>query len=169
MWDIKSCWRHLIIRSNLIGCWLAFDWHVGTMNSSCMWITQVSFMIFSLSSKHAHRIQYMHYLILCNILRFLIFEWYEVRQKKKKRYVCLLSLAEKIGSVGRIYFFISFLFWNLVSLVFFLELLIVIFLYLLTVLNTLSAVIDDIIPLGSRKRQSFPDIKNFQKFSNKTF
>jgi hypothetical protein len=43
------------------------------------------------------------------------------------------------------------------------------FLYLLTVLNTFSAVIDDIIPFGSRKRQNFPDIKNFQKFSNKKF
>jgi hypothetical protein len=43
----------------------------------------------------------------------------------------------------------------------FLELLFVMFLYLLTVLNTLSTVNDDIIPFGSRKRQNFPDIKNF--------
>jgi hypothetical protein len=42
-------------------------------------------------------------------------------------------------------------------------------LYLLTVLNTLSTVIDDIIPFGSRKRQNFQDTKNFQKFSNKKF
>jgi hypothetical protein len=35
------------------------------------------------------------------------------------------------------------------------------------VLNTLSTVIDGIIPFGSRKRQNFQDIKNFQKFSNK--
>ena len=44
----------------------------------------------------------------------------------------------------------------------------VIFLYLLTVLNTLSIVIDDIIPFGSRKRQNFQDI-NFQTLSNKKF
>jgi hypothetical protein len=42
----------------------------------------------------------------------------------------------------------------------------VIFLYLLTVLNTLSAVIDDIIPFGSRKRQNF---KNFENFPIKSF
>jgi hypothetical protein len=42
-----------------------------------------------------------------------------------------------------------------------LELLFVIFLYLLTVLNTLSTVIDDIIPFGSRKSQNFQNIKNF--------
>jgi hypothetical protein len=73
----------------------------------------------------------------------------------------------------------------------------VIFLCLLTVLNTLSTVIDDTIPFsceivalrkffavkkipgelrfrsyipfGSRKRQNFQDIKNFQKYSNKKF
>jgi hypothetical protein len=50
----------------------------------------------------------------------------------------------------------------------FLELLFVIFLYLLTVLNTLSTVIDD-IPSGSRKRQNFQDIKIFQKLSTKKF
>jgi hypothetical protein len=33
--------------------------------------------------------------------------------------------------------------------------------YLLTVLNTLSMVIDDIIPFGSRGRQNFQDIMNF--------
>jgi hypothetical protein len=33
-----------------------------------------------------------------------------------------------------------------------------IFLYLLTVLNTLSTVIDDIIPFDSRGRQNFKDI-----------
>jgi hypothetical protein len=37
----------------------------------------------------------------------------------------------------------------------------VIFLYLSTVLNTLSTVIDDIIPFGSRGRQNFEDIINF--------
>jgi hypothetical protein len=40
----------------------------------------------------------------------------------------------------------------------------VIFLYLsclLTVLNTISSVIDDIIPFGSRGRQIFQDIINF--------
>jgi hypothetical protein len=37
----------------------------------------------------------------------------------------------------------------------------VIFLYSLTVLNTLSAVIDDIIPFGSRKRQNLIILKNF--------
>jgi hypothetical protein len=37
------------------------------------------------------------------------------------------------------------------------------------VLNTLSSVIDDIIPFGSRKRQTFQDIKKIQKFSNKKF
>jgi hypothetical protein len=31
----------------------------------------------------------------------------------------------------------------------------------LTVLSTLSTVIDDIIPFGSRKRQNFQDFKNF--------
>jgi hypothetical protein len=45
----------------------------------------------------------------------------------------------------------------------------VIFLYLLTVLSTLSTVIDDITPLGSRKRQNFQDIKKIQKFSSKKF
>jgi hypothetical protein len=39
----------------------------------------------------------------------------------------------------------------------------------MTVLNTLSTVIDDVIPFGSRKRQNFSDIKNFQTFSNKKF
>jgi hypothetical protein len=34
----------------------------------------------------------------------------------------------------------------------------VIFLYLLTVLNTLSTVIDDIIPFDSSGRQNFEDI-----------
>jgi hypothetical protein len=46
------------------------------------------------------------------------------------------------------------------------ELLFVIFLNLLIVLNTLSTVIDDIIPFSTRKRQNFQDIKDFQKFSN---
>jgi hypothetical protein len=41
------------------------------------------------------------------------------------------------------------------------ELLFVIFLYLLTVLNTLSTVIDGIIPFGSIGRQNFQDIINF--------
>jgi hypothetical protein len=45
------------------------------------------------------------------------------------------------------------------------ELLFVIFLYLLTVLNTLSSVIDDIIPFGSIERQNVQDIK----ISNKKF
>jgi hypothetical protein len=44
-----------------------------------------------------------------------------------------------------------------------------IFLYLLTVLNTLSTVIDDIVPFGSRKRQIFQDSINVQKFSNEKF
>jgi hypothetical protein len=39
----------------------------------------------------------------------------------------------------------------------------------MTVLSTLSTVIDDIIPFGFRKRQNFQDIKNFQKFPNKKF
>jgi hypothetical protein len=39
----------------------------------------------------------------------------------------------------------------------FYELLFVIFLYLLTVLKTLSTVIDDIIPFGSRGRQNYKD------------
>jgi hypothetical protein len=38
------------------------------------------------------------------------------------------------------------------------------------VLNTLSTVIDDIIPFGSRKRQNFKDIKkNFKNFPMKSF
>jgi hypothetical protein len=41
------------------------------------------------------------------------------------------------------------------------ELLFVLFLYLLTVFITLSTVIDDIIPFGSRGRQHFQDIMNF--------
>jgi hypothetical protein len=41
------------------------------------------------------------------------------------------------------------------------ELLFVICLYLLTVLNTLSTFIDDIIPLGSIGRKKFQDIINF--------
>jgi hypothetical protein len=45
----------------------------------------------------------------------------------------------------------------------------VIFLYLLTVLNTLSTVIDNMIPFGSRKRQNFQDFIHLQKFSNKKF
>jgi putative exporter of polyketide antibiotics len=43
----------------------------------------------------------------------------------------------------------------------FVELLFVLFLYLLTVLNTLPTVIDNISPFGYRKRQNFQDIKNF--------
>jgi hypothetical protein len=39
-----------------------------------------------------------------------------------------------------------------------LELLFVVFLYLLTILNTLSTVIDDIIPFGSRRRPNFQDL-----------
>jgi hypothetical protein len=44
----------------------------------------------------------------------------------------------------------------------FLELLFAIFLYLLTVLNTLSTVIDDIIPFGSEKDKISQILKIFQ-------
>ena len=70
--------------------------------------------------------------------------------------VCLLSHAEKkLGrSVGFIFFFNIFFilkFSEFGSQ----ELLFVIFLCLLTILNTFATVIDEIIPFGSRKRQNF--------------
>jgi hypothetical protein len=76
--------------------------------------------------------------------------------------VCLLSLAEKKSwSVG--------FFWNIffnfkIQWVYVIGVMICnIFIYVLTVWNTLSTVIDDIIPFGSRKRQVFQDFMNFQK------
>jgi hypothetical protein len=76
--------------------------------------------------------------------------------KAKKKYVCLLSLAEK-NRVSRSDVFFLNIFFILKFCEFgFLELLFVIFLYLLTVLNTQT--VDDINPFGSRKRQNFPDI-----------
>jgi hypothetical protein len=76
---------------------------------------------------------------------------------KKKISVFTVTCGKKIGSVGRIYFFCLIFFFILKFSEFgFLESLFVMFLYSLTVLNTLSTVIDDIIPFGSRKRQKFP-------------
>jgi hypothetical protein len=78
--------------------------------------------------------------------------------------VCLLSLAEKnrvSRSVGFIIIFFKYFFILQFSEFGFSELSFVIFLYLLTVLNTLSTVINDIIPFGSRGRQNLKDIKNF--------
>jgi hypothetical protein len=104
-------------------------------------------------------------LYIFNFLKFSLFGILPVESvhiKKKKLYVYWHLL--KKNSVGRsdllFFIIIFFLFWKLVSFVF-LELLFVIFLYLLTVLNTLSIVIDDIIPFDTRIRQNFPHIKNF--------
>jgi hypothetical protein len=66
----------------------------------------------------------------------------------------LLSLAEKKNRGRSVGFFFILQF----SEFGFLELLFVIFLYLLTVLNTISTVIDDIISFGSRGRKKFQDI-----------
>jgi hypothetical protein len=86
--------------------------------------------------------------------------------------VCLLSLAEKKGgrSDGFIYlfFFNIFLFWNSVSLGYtYYRSYNLWYFYIYSVLNTLSTVIDNIIPFGFRKRQNFQDFINFEKFSNK--
>jgi hypothetical protein len=70
-------------------------------------------------------------------------------------------LFKKNGVGGWFFFFLNIFLIFKFSEFGFLELLFVIFLYLLTVLNTLSTVIDDIIPFSSRKRQNFQDIKKF--------
>jgi hypothetical protein len=89
----------------------------------------------------------------------------------KKKNMCVYCHLLKKNRVGRsdLSFFFNIFFILKFSEFGILELLFVMFLYLLTVLNTLSTVIDDIIPFGSRKRKNLPDIKNFQKFSNKKF
>jgi hypothetical protein len=67
-----------------------------------------------------------------------------------------------MGLVGQIDFFFNIFFFILqFSECGFWALFFVIFLYLLTILNTLSSVIDDINPYSSRGRQNFQDIKNF--------
>jgi hypothetical protein len=83
----------------------------------------------------------------------------------------LLSLAEKKNRVGDFFFFFFFgfvfFFFYLATFFFILQLsefgflrIIICDIFVLTVLNTLSTVID-IIPFGSRGRQNFHDILSF--------
>jgi hypothetical protein len=80
-----------------------------------------------------------------------------------KKNVCLLCLAEK-NMVGP-----SDLFFDIFFILLFSEFGSRNFLYLMTVLNTLSTVIDDIIPFGSRGRQNFQEYTGIINFPIKSF
>jgi hypothetical protein len=81
----------------------------------------------------------------------------------QKKNMCVYCHLLKKNRVGRsdLFIFLKIFFILKLSEFGFFELLFLIFLYLLTVLNTLSTVIDDIIPLGYRKRQNFQENKKF--------
>jgi hypothetical protein len=73
--------------------------------------------------------------------------------------MCVYCHLLKKDRVDRsdLFIYLFFLFFFLKFSEFgFLELSFVIFLYLLTFVNTLSTVVDDITPFGSRKKTKFP-------------
>ena len=79
-----------------------------------------------------------------------------IHQSNKLTGHLLVPNLDKIGfMVFNIFFILKFSEFG------FQELLFVIFLCLLSILNTFTTVIDEIIPFGSRKRQNFQYSKNF--------